>query len=114
MDAEETYGGPEYGEQCAKYEGIADAISGGDTIVITGIGCSLKVWSGALVITSGKTHIPQEDRVTKLYRGVHSIRSIVVNLFVKTKKRELLRCSLLSSLLTQLNYPSLVSKWSMS
>jgi CRISP-associated protein Cas1 len=78
MDAEETYGGPEYGEQCAIYDGIADAISSTDTIAITGIGCSLKVWSGALVITSGKTHIPQKDRVTKLYRGVHSINRIII------------------------------------
>jgi CRISP-associated protein Cas1 len=78
VDAEETYGGPEYGEQCAKYEGIADGISSTDTIVITGIGCSLKVWSGALEISSGKTHIPQKDRVTKLYRGMHSTRRIII------------------------------------
>jgi CRISP-associated protein Cas1 len=71
--------GQEYDAQCAEYETIADQIeAGSDTITITGVGCSLKVWNGALEISSGKTHIPQNDRVAKLYKGTHNIKSIII------------------------------------
>jgi CRISPR-associated protein Cas1 len=71
--------GQEYDTQCVKYETVADLVeAGSDTITITGVGCSLKVWGGALEISSGKTHIPQMDRVTKLYRGTHKVKSIVI------------------------------------
>lgn len=68
-----------YDARCAEYETVANQIeAGGDTITITGVGCSLKVWSGALEISSGKTHLPQKDRVAKLYRGTHKVKSIII------------------------------------
>lgn len=79
MDTDGLIGGQEYDLQCVNYEQVGDQLeSDSDTIVITGIGCSIRTWKDALEVVNGKTHIPQKDRVIKLYRGVHNVRSIIV------------------------------------
>ncbi len=68
-----------YGDSCLKYERLADGkLHKSDTIIISGYGCALRVKSDALVIYPGKTHAAQTQVTTMLYRGMHSIKHIVL------------------------------------
>jgi CRISP-associated protein Cas1 len=79
MGDNDIMGGNDYNVQSDKYETAADKIEiDCDTITVTGVGCSIRTWGDALEVSSGKTHIPQKDRVTKLYRGTHKVKRIVI------------------------------------
>ena len=68
-----------YGASSIKYEKLADRqLQNSDTIIISGYGCSLRVKNDALVIFPGKTHKDQSQDTTLLYRGMHTIKRIVL------------------------------------
>jgi len=68
-----------YGDSCSKYERLADGkLHKSDTIIISGYGCALRVKNDALVIYPGKTHAAQTQATTILYRGMHSVKHIVL------------------------------------
>lgn len=70
----------DYGASCVAYEVKAEkalrAQSG--TLVVSGIGCSLRVKNDALVVFPGKTHANQKQETRTLYRGVHGVETIMV------------------------------------
>ncbi len=69
----------EYGQSNAKFERLADkSLKGSDTIIVSGIGCTLRVKSGALCIWPGRTHAAQGQGTVILHRGTHSIKQIVL------------------------------------
>jgi len=68
-----------YGASCTKYEQLADSrLQKSDTIIISGHGCALRVKNDALIISPGKTHKDQQQETTTLYRGVHSIKQVIL------------------------------------
>jgi len=68
-----------YGASCAKYERLADKrLQKSDTIIISGYGCALRVKNDALVVFPGKTHKDQTQDTSILYRGVHTIKHIIL------------------------------------
>jgi len=68
-----------YGSSNSKYERLSDKkLQKGDTIIISGYGCALRVKNDALVIFPGKTHNYQTQGTTLLYRGVHTIKHIIL------------------------------------
>jgi len=68
-----------YGASCTKYEVLTEAWNRkGDTVIISGHGCALKVKNDALVIFPGRTHKDQRQENTVLYRGVHNVKQIIL------------------------------------
>ncbi len=71
--------GRSYASICKKYEKTVDRKeSRSDCVTLTGHGCLIKVCDDALELKSGETHIHQVETVTKLYRGTHKVRNVVV------------------------------------
>lgn len=68
-----------YGESCSYYEEKASSkLARGDTIIVSGYGCSLSVKHDALRVYPGRTHKDQQQDTVILYRGVHSIKQIIL------------------------------------
>jgi CRISPR-associated protein Cas1 len=68
-----------YGASCSKYEQFTEKkLARSDTIIVSGIGCALRVHADALTIFPGKTHAAGSMTPRKLYRGVHSVSHIVL------------------------------------
>src|SRR5260221_1399328 len=69
----------DYGLSCTKYEQLAEKrLSRSDTIIISGVGCALRVKNNALMVFPGKTHNAQKQETEMLYRGVHGIKLILL------------------------------------
>ncbi len=68
-----------YSASCVAYESKAEkTLSKTGTIIVSGIGCSLRVKNDALVVFPGKTHAQQKQETRTLYRGVHGCDQIIV------------------------------------
>jgi hypothetical protein len=68
-----------YGASCCKYEQLSEKkLAKSKTIVISGIGCTLRVKNDALVVFPGKTHAAQEQSTKILHRAVHGVMSIIL------------------------------------
>ena len=55
----------------------AQLLRAGQTIVLTGYGCGIRVEHDALVVTEGRTYHPQQPIVHTLHRGLHRVQRIV-------------------------------------
>src|SRR5229473_4121506 len=67
-----------YGVSCSKYEQLAEKkLAKSSTIIVSGIGCTLKVKRNALAIFPGLTHAAQALETRMLYRGVHGVTHII-------------------------------------
>jgi CRISP-associated protein Cas1 len=68
-----------YGDSCSKYEQLAEEkLQKSSTIIVSGIGCALRVKNDALSILPGKTHAAGSMATRTLYRGVHGISHIIL------------------------------------
>ncbi len=63
-----------------RYENLAEKLlkKRGDTLILSGFGCSLNIRLDALHVYPGKTHISQKQPLIVLYRGIHSILNILL------------------------------------
>jgi CRISP-associated protein Cas1 len=71
-----------YAESCARYEKLVEKIlAGGDTLILSGYGCSLRVVNDFLSVYPGKYHATQEPEIPEtlqLYRGQKNVKRIIV------------------------------------
>lgn len=68
-----------YSPTCVKYERSTNRKeSRSDSITLTGTGCLVRVQDDALELKQGRTHVPQDEFIHRLYRGTHKIKHIVV------------------------------------
>ncbi len=68
-----------YGDSCSKYEQLSEKkLQKSSTIIVSGIGCALRVKNDALSIFPGKTHAAGSMATRTLYRGVHGISHIIL------------------------------------
>lgn len=68
-----------YGDSCSKYEQLSEKrLQKSSTIIVSGIGCALRVHNDALSIFPGKTHAAQTQGTITLYRGVHKASHIIL------------------------------------
>src|SRR5712692_10927123 len=68
-----------YGQSCSKYEQLTEKrLQKSSTIIVSGIGCALRVHNDALSIFPGKTHAAGSMATRTLYRGVHEISHIIL------------------------------------
>src|SRR2546429_331965 len=59
-----------YSPNCVKYERSTNRKeSRSDSITLTGTGCSVRVQDDALELKHGRTHVPQDEFIHRLYRG---------------------------------------------
>jgi CRISP-associated protein Cas1 len=68
----------EYDASCKKYEEATEHVPRSrDTIILGGYGASMKVEHRALVLRYDRSHT-EEEKIQKLYKGVHKIHQIIV------------------------------------
>ena len=71
--------GSYYADVSKELERKADrAMAYSDTIVLVGDGIKVYIENKGLTLHSGRTHVPQEESVTRLYAGAHRIRQLVI------------------------------------
>ena len=64
---------------CSKYEHLTKKkLQKSATVIVAGIGSSLRVRGDALEVTSGRTYYEQASTTQKLYRGVHKVSRIII------------------------------------
>src|SRR5260221_7599122 len=64
---------------CTKYEQLTKKkLQKSDTIIISGIACSLRVRRDALEVLQGKAYYEQAQTTQVLYRGVHKVSRIIL------------------------------------